>query len=236
MFKFLLFIAASIALVQASCPNMCSGHGTCDKNDKCTCYLEKVSYRGRENDPVAGQAYAVDSLPDKSAYTGADCSLSTCPRGMSFTEIVEGADGVWDHKDSVECSDRGKCDRSTGLCECIDGWQGSACQMASCPNNGAQCSGHGICQNNLAFAVTGGARYLGAWDSGLWFGCACDAGYRGTDCSKKECPSREDPLEFEGAAAGRDCSGRGLCNYEDGICGCFAGFTGIACHKIEALV
>jgi len=33
-----------------------------------------------------------------------------------------------------------------------------------------------------------------------------------------------------GNEAGRDCSGRGLCDYAKGRCACFMGFTGQRCE------
>lgn len=48
----------------------------------------------------------------------------------------------------------------------------------------------------------------------------CDAGYRGPACDFHECPSGSDPLDGYGNEAGRDCSGRGICNYADGTCSC----------------
>lgn len=49
--------AAALAVVSAKCPNLCSGHGTCSKDDKCLCW---------------------------NGYTGADCSLRTCAQGRSW--------------------------------------------------------------------------------------------------------------------------------------------------------
>ena len=39
------------------------------------------------------------------------------------------------------------------------------------------------------------ATYDEAWDSGLHYGCSCDLGYRGNDCSLRECPSNYDPVD-----------------------------------------
>eukprot|EP00941_MAST-03F_sp_MAST-3F-sp1_P000210 g210.t1 len=179
---------------------------------------------------VSGQAYTYDEDSEamEPRYTGADCSLFTCPRGMSFTQLASSNT----HVDSVECSDAGMCDRTTGSCVCNPGYEGAACQRTVCENN---CSGHGICQSNLKFAEDGGARYQFAWDSGLHHGCKCDSGYRGSSCSLKECPSSLDPLHFQGNGEGRDCSGRGLCDYSTGLCQCFSGFTNKDCASVEAL-
>ena len=37
--------------------------------------------------------------------------------------------------------------------------------------------------------------YKDAWDSNLQWGCDCDAGFFGADCSLRECPSNNDPLD-----------------------------------------
>lgn len=77
--------------------------------------------------------------------------------------------------------------------------------------------------------------YKTPWDSFKSMGCYCDIGYRGPDCSQHECPSGPDPLYGYGNEAGRDCSGRGKCNYKTGLCECFAGFYGEACENISVL-
>lgn len=208
----LLVAAVLVAFTEAACPNSCSGHGTCNAYDQCTCYKES-----------AQNATDYKGLTNSLEWTGADCSLRTCARGVSWTTVATDStasvatdsnlDGLCDHAEEAECSDQGLCDRATGICSCFPGYEGSSCQRTQCPN---ECSGHGTCRSNEDFAYDFSiakssqtsvsdtfnsffseyiATYGGAWDSGMHFGCKCDAGYRGADCSLVECPSAADPLD-----------------------------------------
>jgi hypothetical protein len=140
----------------------------------------------------------------------------------------------------VECSGRGSCDRATGSCKCVDGYTGDACQRTACPND---CSGHGTCQSQFYFVndaiaaanLVGTVADYNAYDAQGQMGCKCDVGFRGADCSQIECPSGADPLKGAGGAEGRDCSGRGLCDYTTGLCSCFKGFFGERCEEITNL-
>lgn len=326
-----LAFAALVGIALSVCPSGCSGHGTCNAYDECTCFDEgKSTYFGYLYDTAKGynrikqdamralktansnygMANSVtlteeenDRFLDKEAYiqkqyTGPDCSQMTCPRGVSWsrpfnfagdfmfndpsrTRILGGEVLLSNppgsvtnhaglvandatpgfnqcrHADFAECSDAGICDRSSGMCECFEGYEGAACQRTTCPNS---CSGHGQCQSNIAFSKDGSlARsysntgesdftitenskqvdprkyYEGAWDSGIHYGCKCDIGFRGEDCSLVECPSSSDPQGWYGNESGEDCSGRGMCDYGTGECTCFTGYTGVDCGTIEAL-
>jgi len=132
-----ILISSAIGMTLAVCPNSCSGRGGCDTNDQCDCYLEGKVLN------AAGNVGEEDVLAAQ--FTGADCSLMTCPRGISFTTVKS---AIF-HESSVECSDAGVCDRATGMCLCYEGHEGSACQRTTCPND---CSGHGVCQDNTDFA------------------------------------------------------------------------------------
>jgi len=85
-----------------------------------------------------------------------------------------------------ECSGKGSCDRSTGECECYDGYEGEGCTRTACPN---ACSGHGVCVRlgDLPEPST-------QWDRHKTQQCVCDAGYTNPDCSGRECKSGDDPI------------------------------------------
>jgi len=170
-------------------------------------------------------------------YWNSDATLSSAKavtQGDLYTfRVVHQNPADWISSDDntahqlQECSARGACDRSTGECNCMVGYEGEACHRTSCPGN---CHGHGVCQAEYRFAADAGSTYTGAWDQDMNMGCLCDAGWRGPDCTQRECPSGVDPLGAAGGAEGRDCSGRGVCDYTTGQCVCFKGYFGERCE------
>lgn len=96
----------------------------------------------------------------------------------------------------MECSNRGLCDRKTGLCKCFEGYEGGACKRRVCPND---CSGHGVCRSvsqllNDYNTLNGASRAYNLWDKDMARTCKCDPGFTGPDCSEKLCPYGDDPL------------------------------------------
>ncbi len=67
--------------------------------------------------------------------------------------------------DYMECSNKGLCDRSKGECECLPGYDGAACQRASCPskaNSNTPGSGQTSPTSNIAFKIfTGKSAFNG---------------------------------------------------------------------------
>lgn len=99
----------------------------------------------------------------------------------------------------MECSNKGTCDRTSGECSCYDGFDGAACQRASCSNS---CSGHGVCKTIEALAKSDNLNIYKLWDRQSTMGCECDAGYGGPDCADKACKQGVDPLYFDDSATG----------------------------------
>jgi hypothetical protein len=106
--------------------------------------------------------------------------------------------------------DRGLCDLSTGTCHCRNNFHGPACQYMSCPGldpvSGRYCHGHGKCLNMADLAQKGQLNGVTQdytygsdvndphyWDSERIFGCFCDSGYLGYDCSLRDCVHGDDP-------------------------------------------
>ena len=185
----------------------CNGHGVCDD---------------------AAPAVNVDppyACACQDGWTGADCSLLECPRGRSWFARPTGTDEA--HVAFAECSDAGVCEREEGTCACATGFAGSACEYFACPSDVvADCNGHGTCETMEALFRAAGHVYRSdvndpyTWDDKMVRGCVCDDGWTGYDCSRRTCLFGDDPATAH-VVDEKECSGRGLCNDEKGVCECF---------------
>jgi len=178
---------------------------------------------------TAPGANYVSSEDSDAAWTGADCSQRTCPMREAWVSVATVNDGGHER---AECSNKGSCDRKTGLCKCYANYEGDACERTVCPND---CSNRGICVTAKQLAAEAGKKYVTPWDSLKQQGCICDIGFRGPDCSLRECPSDADVMGGDGREQGRDCSGRGVCDYNTGVCTCFSGYYGAKCQQQTVL-
>jgi len=123
---------------------------------------------------------------------------------------------------SAECSNKGICQRDTGTCLCQAGYEGKSCERQSCPNacsNNGRCVSMSTsaamqdpgelitsCSTNMICGGGGSCttpdysncrttyQYSDIWDSEMVYGCICDEGYHGSDCSLRNCPKGDDPL------------------------------------------
>ena len=144
-------------------------------------------------------------------------------------------------KEHVECNNRGTCDRTTGICNCYQGFASS--------NGDAVVGLTGDCGyyngSNLQFcpkaipvwgstaAVCSGVGKSCSSD----FICNCTTGYTGPACEYKQCPrgnSWFDETTALGAHRnGSSCSNGGVCSESSGSCTCGTAFEGVGCHKLS---
>ena len=167
-----------------ACPGdvPCSGHGVCDTETfRCTC--------------AAG-------------WKDTDCSLRKSPEGKAWFDLpyAENKAHWWS-----ECSNMGAPEPGTGTCNCRLGFTGKACDRINCPGSAqaGQCYGHGRCLTMAELAEQslwegGGNGFTYGkvpndpirWDAFQMFGCQCDHGWEGHDCSKRVCVRGDDPDTF----------------------------------------
>jgi len=79
-------------------------------------------------------------------FEGDDCSQRRCPANCTSAE-------------------RGSCNGTTGLCQCVDGAVGIDCNRTKCDK---PCNGKGVCPDKES-------------------GCQCDWGWKGDDCQTPYC-------------------------------------------------
>merc|ERR1712054_125913 len=218
---FLLF-----SQVAAECPNACSGHGTCGQKDMCSCYANYQGNDCSERTCYFGIAHVDTPKGDLNADGTVSGPLTTVITGSEVypwgtTEQYPNADANEGHF-YMECSNKGICDRKSGECDCFDGYEGTACVRASCPND---CSGHGTCETIKELAEMKGydttagdvatttpvgtvmdfdtaieeSYAYDLWDQDKTMGCKCDPVYFGADCSLKKCKYGVDPLFYDDA-------------------------------------
>ncbi|KAA0152438.1 hypothetical protein FNF29_04004 [Cafeteria roenbergensis] len=150
------------ALVVLAASAMASCPNLCSGNGRCGADDKCTCYRG---------------------YTGTDCSGRKCPYGKAW---VEGS--AEDPHSFAECSNKGVCERASGMCSCYEGYEGTACHRSTCPG---ACSGHGVCRY-IEELSTNYAEFN--WDTTKIQGCDCDAGFTGLDCASRLCPIGDDPM------------------------------------------
>lgn len=145
---------------EAACYKNCNRNGFCNRWTECQCF---------------------------DGYTGNDCSKRKCPLGPHMGDVASATDTA--HA-LAECSGRGTCDRGSGLCQCLDGFEGQNCARSKCANG---CSGMGDCinlrraaseQDGIAFNHS--TTYT-LWDADIIYGCKCNPGQSGADCSQRIC-------------------------------------------------
>jgi hypothetical protein len=183
-----LFLITGV-IADCGMQNNCNGHGACNlATSVCNCF----------------EGWGAST--DITLYRAADCSARTCPSFRAWGDVPTSSTTAHNY---AECSNRGTCNRETGLCTCFPGFTGSACERSRCPND---CSGHGICTSikqmarlSYALPLAPNTFYEGyddsiTWDEDMSYGCVCDSSWEvglgsgqtqqpewfGPDCSKSK--------------------------------------------------
>jgi len=204
-------LAVSFIGSNAECANGCSGHGRCTSYDMCVCNRnwmandcsERVCQFGLAHvDTPKGDLDMNGIVTDGTKVVAVDSSVY--PYGTTEAFPFARDSNLQDIPHSahyyMECSNKGTCDRTTGTCTCFDGYDGAACQRASCPGYPTSCSGHGVCRTIGQLAGDDYGNIYKLWDRKSTMGCKCDDGYSGPDCSDRKCKYGIDPLYLDDSA------------------------------------
>lgn len=209
----LIFVSflAVINRINAECANACNGHGRCTAFDMCICNRNWQAADCSERVCQFGLAH-VDTPKGDLDGSGSVNNANDVVIDNNFAYPYGTTEQFPQMQDSdlqtltdtahyyMECSNKGRCDRSTGECQCFEGYDGVACQRASCPGYPHSCSGHGVCKTIRQLASADYGNVYELWDKDTTMGCECDAGYTGADCSQRLCKYGVDPLYLDDAA------------------------------------
>lgn len=202
-------LSANVALlVNGECANACNGHGRCTSYDMCVCQRnwqandcsERVCQFGlahvdtpkgdlNHNNVVSGP----DEIVVENNFAYPYGTTEKFPR-MQSSDLADLTDSAHYY---MECSNKGTCDRDSGECQCLPGYDGAACQRASCPGYPESCSGHGVCKTVRQLAYADNENVYELWDRDVTMGCECDPGFSGADCSERLCKYAVDQLYMD---------------------------------------
>lgn len=204
----LTLASSALNSVNAECPNACNGHGKCTSYDMCDCNRnwqandcsERICQYGLAHvDTPKGDLNMNSQIDDaetilvENSFAYPFGTTERFPR-MQDSDLLTIENSAHYY---MECSNKGVCNRQTGTCECFPGYDGAACQRASCPGYPDSCSGHGVCKSIRQLASADYDNIYELWDRDTTMGCECDAGFFGPDCSQRQCKSEIDPLYFD---------------------------------------
>eukprot|EP00656_Telonema_subtile_P016798 TRINITY_DN188_c0_g1_i6.p1 TRINITY_DN188_c0_g1~~TRINITY_DN188_c0_g1_i6.p1 ORF type:complete len:968 (+),score=330.56 TRINITY_DN188_c0_g1_i6:141-3044(+) len=146
-------------------------------------------------------------------YYGDACQFKMCP-GIGKNEYKADAVGV--------CSNRGACNRLTGLCYCRHEYYHGpkqACDYAHAPPS-----------KGTDLPVDDKCSMRGGLDP-IRGRCVCKEEFFGAGCEERKCPNSNGVLYPR--ESGNACNGRGACDIETGKCGCGHPYSGKSC-ELEA--
>ena len=196
----------SSTLGGSECPNACSGHGACGPKAVCYCFKNWMANDCSQRVCPFGLAH-VDTpkgdLDQSKTISGINSKVikgsQIYPNGTTelYPRFVNSGDTIIPNTghEYAECSNKGFCDREFGICECISGYEGSACQRMICPQFNMQtCSNRGMCKSKSELAQSDHGNIYELWDKHSSMGCECDPGFYGPACNARRCVYGYDPM------------------------------------------
>jgi len=145
-------------------------------------------------------------------FYGDACQFKMCP-GIGKNVFKHDAPGV--------CSNRGACNRLTGLCHCRHEYYHGpkkACDFAHAPpSKDDPCDP--VCDDACS--------QRGKLDP-IRGRCNCQEEFFGPGCEEKKCPNSNGVLYPR--SSGNSCNGRGACDVNTGKCGCGHPYSGQSCE------
>lgn len=135
------------AITLAECPNACSGHGVCGAKDMCICErnwqgsdcsLRTCPFGKAHVDVPLGDLDHDNTISPHNVIKIEGSTVYPYGTSESYPFMVDTANNLLTNTAHgyAECSNKGLCDRVNGECECLPGYEGAACQRASCPSLG----------------------------------------------------------------------------------------------------
>lgn len=230
--------------LQANNTNVCTGHGTCNLPNNCTC---AAGYEGNQcqypicngkgsTNPTVCSAHGTCSSPNNCTcfnnWVGIDCETPVCfGRNASDPLVCTGRNG--------NCTNPNTCTCNPSI------WSGNQCQLPVCfgkaSNQPDVCSSAGICSNpgncscnplyignNCQFRICYGKNSSdpevcqGHGSCGRPDNCTCDQGWIGNDCKHFSCFGKN-------SSDASACSSQGNCTAVD-TCQCNSEYDGPNCQ------
>merc|ERR1711865_41178 len=172
----------------------------------------------------------------KSNEQRCSCNVGFYGDACQFKQCPGSGKGLYKSDDEGACSNRGACNRLTGLCHCrIEYYHGpkKACDYAHAPPSKADACDP-VCDDACS--------QRGRLDP-IRGVCNCQEEFFGPGCEEKKCPNsncscgndaKGQPFSgpsCEFRSCPFDCTGGGECNRNDGVCICKDGYSGTQCEK-----
>ncbi|CAM9973541.1 unnamed protein product, partial [Phaeothamnion confervicola] len=251
--------------IGSGCPSNCNGRGTCDDcRQVCLCdegagasdddvYAGELRSDCLEYACPTGKAWADGVATDSTYHNLAECSGNgKCDRDKGECSCFSGFSGAACDRNACpeECSGHGQCMSLKELAQ-----TSNALPLSNDTTYGGIYSDSSVMWDSDSFFA---CVCDSSWDVGLAAGQTQSPEFFGPACSLRRCPSGDDPetradetdcggvaADGGGGGAGKvgaagnlchvDCSNRGLCDHETGLCACFRGYYGDNCGKLSAL-